>query len=65
MFRVYLQRRQRQLIRRNRIFRDRTHPFEVFDDTMIFKKYRFRRADILDISREIEGDILLCNRKEL
>ena len=38
---------QRRVIRRERIFRDRTHPLEVYDDVELVQRYRFRRADIL------------------
>ncbi|XP_041372129.1 putative nuclease HARBI1 [Gigantopelta aegis] len=60
---VILQRyRERRLLRRNRIFRDRTHPFDVFDDDVIFAKFRFRRQEILAITDDISVDILLSKR---
>eukprot|EP00745_Piridium_sociabile_P040213 TRINITY_DN76783_c0_g1_i1.p1 TRINITY_DN76783_c0_g1~~TRINITY_DN76783_c0_g1_i1.p1 ORF type:complete len:157 (+),score=10.77 TRINITY_DN76783_c0_g1_i1:254-724(+) len=58
-----LQRRRRMRLRRNRIFRDRTHPFEVFDDVELVRKFRFRRREILDLTNLIEHDITLTNRK--
>ena len=38
---------QRRLLRRNRIFRDRTNPLHKFNDLELFWQFRFRRADIL------------------
>lgn len=58
-----LQRRRRMRLRRNRIFRDRTHPFEKFDDVEIVRKFRFRRREILDLTNLIERDITMTNRK--
>lgn len=59
---VILRGRRRQTIRRNRILRDRTHPFEIFDDVELYRKFRFRRQDIIDITDEICNDIKLVNR---
>ena len=54
--------RLRRLLRRNRIFRDRTHPFETFDDETVFKKFRFRRQDTVTTTDIIERDITASNR---
>jgi hypothetical protein len=61
---VILRGRRRQTIRRNRILRDRTHPFEIFDDVELYRKFRFRRQDIVDITDEICNDIKLVNRQQ-
>lgn len=49
--------RQRREIRRNRVFRDRTHPLEVFDDIEVYRKFRFRREDIIELTDELTNDI--------
>ena len=55
--------RQRNQLRRNRLFRDRLHPLDRYDDTELFCKFRFRRQDILDITDELQQLIELPNRK--
>ena len=50
------------MLRMNRIFRDRTHPFEAFDDEKLFRKFRFRLHDIIGITDDIERDINIANR---
>lgn len=56
---MYVQRRRRHArsIRRNRIFRDRTQPLEVFSDTKLFKKFRFHRQAILDLVDSVSDDL--------
>ena len=54
--------RRRRMLRMNRIFRDRTDPFEAFDDKKLFRKFRFRRHDIITITDDIERDINIANR---
>lgn len=54
---MFLQRRRRRAMRRNRIFRDRTHPLEEFTDTKIFQKFRFRRQEIFDIVDSVSDDL--------
>ena len=53
----HFQRRRRQLLRRNRIFRDRTHPFEVFDDEKVLRKFRLHRQSILDLTDTVRHDL--------
>ena len=53
--------RQRRLLRRNRIFRDRTNPLDKFIDLELFWKFRFRRADILQMIDKLKEEHL--NRK--
>eukprot|EP00745_Piridium_sociabile_P032193 TRINITY_DN54078_c0_g1_i4.p1 TRINITY_DN54078_c0_g1~~TRINITY_DN54078_c0_g1_i4.p1 ORF type:complete len:286 (+),score=33.99 TRINITY_DN54078_c0_g1_i4:34-891(+) len=43
--------------RRERVFRDRTNPFDIYDDVDLFSRYRFRRADIIDLCDVIADDI--------
>ena len=54
---------QRRQLRRNRVFRDRSNPFERYDDVELYRKFRFRREDILAITEEVEADITLINRR--
>ena len=58
--RIYHQRNQ---LKRNRIFRDRLHPLDRYDDTELFGKFRFRRQDILDLTDELQQFIEVPNRK--
>ena len=60
IYRRYLQRR---VLRKNQIFRDRSHHFEKFDDMELFQKFRFRRFDILAIMDSIRNDIELANHR--
>ena len=55
---MFLQRRRRREIGRNRIFRDRTHPLEIYDDITLVKKFRLHRQAILDITDSV------CNELE-
>lgn len=47
----------RRQLRRERVFRDRTHPFELYDDIDLYARYRFRRQDIIDLVDVVQGDI--------
>jgi DNA-binding transcriptional ArsR family regulator len=47
----------RQNIRRCRVFRDRTHPLEVFDDQKVYRKFRFHRQAIFELTDEV-SDVL-------
>ena len=49
-------------MRRNRIFRDRRHPFEVFDDVELYNKFRFRRHDIIALTDEVGETLELATR---
>ena len=50
------------MLRRNRIFGDRTNPFDVFDDQEIFKKFRYHRQEFVVVTESIHDDIELLNR---
>jgi hypothetical protein len=54
---IIAQQRGRRLIRRERIFRDRTNPLDAYDDDEIRKKYRLTRQMILALHDEISVDI--------
>ena len=42
----------RRNLRRNRVFRDRKNPLDMYDDVELYDKFRFRRHDILTIDLE-------------
>ena len=60
---ILLRYRQRRLLRRNRIFRDRTNPLDKFNDLELFWRFRFRRADILQMTNELKEELEHLNRK--
>ena len=49
---IYLQRNRRNL-RRERLFRDRLNPLEVYDDTEIRSLFRFQRCHIISIVEDV------------
>ena len=60
---ILLRYRQRRLLRRNRIFRDRTNPLHKFNDLELFWQFRFRRADVLQMTNELKEELEHLNRK--
>ena len=46
---------QRSLLRQ-RLFRDRNHPLEIYDDLDLYQKFRFRHASILYITTLLYED---------
>lgn len=48
--------------KRGRIFRDRKNPFNTYDDHELFRKFRFRRQHILELTEDISADVTLANR---
>ena len=49
---IYLQRNQGNL-RRERLFRDRLNPLEVYDDTEMHSLFRFQRCHIIYIVQDV------------
>ena len=45
-----------------RLFRDRLHPLDKFDDDEIYGKFRFRRHQIIELTDEVSEQLELCNR---
>ena len=43
--------------RRERVFRDRTNPLEIYDDVDLFKKYRFNRAGVMTLIDRLGGQL--------
>ena len=54
---ILLRYRQRRLLRRNRIFLDRTNPLHKFNDLELFWQIRFRRADIRQMTNELKEEL--------
>ncbi|XP_072182162.1 putative nuclease HARBI1 [Diadema setosum] len=44
-------------LRRERVFRDRLNPLDCYDDTDLFKKYRFNRGGIMHIIDNLAGQL--------
>lgn len=49
--------RQQRLLRRNRIFRDRGNPFDVYDDAELYDRFRFRRHQLLEIIDDLRQEL--------
>ena len=47
----------RRGLRRERVFRDADHPFDVYDDVELFDRYWFRRHDIMDLVDLVDDNI--------
>ena len=45
----------RRALRRERVFRDRTNPLDIFDDVDLHKRYRFTRDGILFLIDNLNG----------
>ena len=48
--------KKREKRRRERLFRDRTHPLEEYDDDLVYKKFRFHRQFIFELAEEVSQD---------
>ena len=48
---------QRRLIRRECVFRDRTHPLDTYDDDEMKSRYRLTRAMVLDLYELIRAEL--------
>ena len=53
---VVWRRRHRWNFRRNRVFRDKKNPLDMYDDVELYM-FRFRRHDILAIVDELRDDL--------
>ena len=54
---VDLSKLHRRNLRRNRVFRDRKNPLDMYDDVELYDKFRFRRHDILTIVYELRDEL--------
>ena len=50
-------------IRRERVFRDRMNPSDVYNDDEIYERFRFRRRDILTLVDIVIEDLRIHKRK--
>ena len=39
------------------MFRDANHPFDLYDDVMLFNRYWFRHHDIMDLVDMVDDNI--------
>ena len=49
--------KHRRNLKRNRVFRDRRNPLDMYDDVELYDKFRIRRHDILTIVDELRDDL--------
>ncbi|XP_025099687.1 putative nuclease HARBI1 [Pomacea canaliculata] len=54
--------RQRRILRRERVFRDRINPIDKYDDAELLCKFRFSRQHILDLTDVVEKQLVHANR---
>ena len=47
----------RRALRRERVFRDRTKPLDIYDDFKLIDKYRFARQSIMMICDMLQDDL--------
>ena len=47
----------RRALRRERVFKDRTHPLEIYNDEQVYRKFRFYRQFIFNLAKELRDDI--------
>ena len=55
----------RRLFHRESLFRDRTDPFDIYDERGLLDRYRFGKADLWKIGDEMLGDALEFNSTRL
>ncbi|XP_071177464.1 putative nuclease HARBI1 [Mytilus edulis] len=56
-FQLMFQQQNNNAMRRERIFRDRTHPLDVYDDFDLIRRYRMHREAILNIVDMLTDDL--------
>jgi hypothetical protein len=54
----------RRAMRRERIFRDRTNPLEIYDDLELIERFRFDRGTILQITQLLQDDLESSNFRD-
>lgn len=47
----------RLVLRKPRIFRDRTNPLDMYDDFELYDRFRFRRRELIEIIEEFSGPL--------
>ena len=53
----------RRLFRRERIFRDRTNPFDMYSDHDMFMRYRFGKGDLWQICDVLSDELSFANAR--
>ena len=53
---VVLRSQHKMVLRRNRVFRDRKNPLDMYDDVELYDTFRFGSHDILTIVDELRDD---------
>ena len=48
---------QRRAMRRERVFRDRMHPLDTYNDIELYQRYRFDRRTILDLVNAVRENL--------
>ena len=52
----------RRGLQRERVFRDRSHPFKMCDDVELFDRYCFRCDDIMDLVDLVGDNVLISTQ---
>jgi hypothetical protein len=60
---VILEEENRRNLCRNRIFRDRTHALDIYDDVDLIKRYRMPRHVLLEIIDLVYDDVVHPTRQ--
>ena len=55
--RLLYYRNLRRAVRRERVFRDRLNPLDIYDDTDFKNRYRFSRPVVLQLIDELSDDL--------
>ena len=53
----------RRLFRRERLFRDRTNPFDMYSDHDMFMRYRFGKGDLWQICEVLSDELSFANAR--
>ena len=61
---VVWRRQHRRNVRRNRVFRDRKNPLDMYDDVELYEKFTFRRHDIVTIVDELLDDLEYPDKRQ-
>ena len=60
---ILLEREERRALRRQRVFRDRLHPLDTYDDTDLIQRYRVTRPVLLEVIDLVDDDIAPYTRR--
>ena len=54
---ILLEREERRALQRQRVFRDRLHPLDTYDDTELMQRYRVTRPVLLEVIDLVDDDV--------